>query len=87
MTAKRRLLECQARLMVADDLLSYDVGQELIQQTDHGNSATFGYDAITPTSVITILITPAKMGRSMKKCEIRMPAPTEFWPAGRPGRA
>src|SRR4051812_10559202 len=29
--------------------------------------------AITPTSVMTMLITPAKMGRSMKKCGRFMP--------------
>src|SRR5437667_9328165 len=29
--------------------------------------------AITPTSVITMLITPAKIGRSMKKCGKFMP--------------
>src|SRR5260370_40750287 len=41
--------------------------------------------AITPTSVMTMLITPAKIGRSMKKCGkfIAIPSPALFFRLGR----
>src|SRR6266404_7781532 len=37
--------------------------------------------AMTPTSVITILITPAKIGRSMKKCGKFMPTAVAALPS------
>src|SRR5438552_1391228 len=38
--------------------------------------------AITPTSVITMLITPAKIGRSMKKCGKFICRALSFWRLG-----